>query len=440
MVNVSSNPGEVAPSYSPAPASTNVAAMAMVTTLFFFWGFVTVLNDILVPHLKTIFDLNYAKVMLIQFAFFSAYFIFSIPSAKLVDAIGYKKTMVTGLFTMGVGALLFIPAASAASFPLFLVALMTLAAGITALQVAANPYVAVLGPPETASSRLNLTQAFNSLGTTIGPYLGGLLILNANFKGTGETRQMSADVLQAYRVQEASSVKLPYLVIGLALIIFGIIIAMFKLPDIPGAARHSGSGVKASLWKHRQLVFGTIGIFVYVGAEVSIGSFLINYFGQPEIGSFPEFAAAKYVTYYWGGAMVGRFIGSAILQKVKTGTVLAVAAITACALVCISMLTTGHVAMWSIIAVGLFNSIMFPSIFTLGIAELGPLTGDGSGMMVMAIVGGAILPLLQGVLADRIGIHHAFIIPAICYLYILYYALWGSRPTPVVVDPVLVAQ
>ena len=440
MVNVSSNPGEIAPSYSPAPASTNIAAMSLVTALFFFWGFVTVLNDILVPHLKSIFDLNYTKVILIQFAFFSAYAIFSIPSAKLVDAIGYKKTMVTGLFTMGVGALLFIPAANAASFPLFLVALMTLAAGITALQVAANPYVAVLGPPETASSRLNLTQAFNSLGTTIGPYIGGLLILNANFKGTGETRQMSADVLQAYRVQEASSVKVPYLVIGLALIIFGLVIAMFKLPAIPGAARHAGASVKASLWKYRQLVFGAIGIFVYVGAEVSIGSFLINYFGQPEIGSLPEFAAAKYVTYYWGGAMVGRFIGSAILQKVKTGTVLAIAAITACALVCISMLTTGHVAMWSIIAVGLFNSIMFPSIFTLGIAELGPLTGDGSGMMVMAIVGGAILPLLQGALADRIGIHHAFIIPAICYIYILYYALWGSRPTPVVTQTPVVAQ
>ena len=440
MVNVSSNPGEIAPSYSPAPASTNIAAMSLVTALFFFWGFVTVLNDILVPHLKSIFDLNYTKVILIQFAFFSAYAIFSIPSAKLVDAIGYKKTMVTGLFTMGVGALLFIPAANAASFPLFLVALMTLAAGITALQVAANPYVAVLGPPETASSRLNLTQAFNSLGTTIGPYVGGLLILNANFKGTGETRQMSADVLQAYRVQEASSVKVPYLVIGLALIIFGLVIAMFKLPAIPGAARHAGTSVKASLWKYRQLVFGAIGIFVYVGAEVSIGSFLINYFGQPEIGSLPEFAAAKFVTYYWGGAMVGRFIGSAILQKVKTGTVLAIAAITACVLVCISMLTTGHAAMWSIIAVGLFNSIMFPSIFTLGIAELGPLTGDGSGMMVMAIVGGAILPLLQGALADRIGIHHAFIIPAICYIYILYYALWGSRPTPVVTQTPVVAQ
>ena len=313
MANVST--GTTAASYSTPPSSTNLAAMAMVTTLFFFWGFVTVLNDILVPHLKAIFDLNYARVMLIQFAFFSAYFIFSIPSAKIVDAIGYKKTMVTGLFTMGVGALLFIPAASTASFPLFLGALMILAAGITALQVAANPYVTVLGPPETASSRLNLTQAFNSLGTTIGPYLGGLLILNASFKGSDETRQMSAAVLQAYRVQEASSVKLPYLIIGIALIIFGVIIGLFKLPAIPGAVRHDGIAVKTSLWKYRQLVFGAIGIFVYVGAEVSIGSFLINYFGQHEIGGLTELAAAKYVTYYWGGAMVGRFIGSAILQK-----------------------------------------------------------------------------------------------------------------------------
>jgi MFS transporter, FHS family, L-fucose permease len=429
MANVTTNSGAAPASYSAPPSSTNVAALAMVTTLFFFWGFVTVLNDILVPHLKSIFDLNYAKVMLIQFAFFSAYFIFSIPSSKIVDAIGYKKTMVTGLFTMGVGALLFIPAASAASFPLFLVALMILAAGITALQVAANPYVAVLGPPATASSRLNLTQAFNSLGTAIGPYLGGLLILNANFKGTGETRQMSVDVLQAYRVHEASSVKLPYLIIGLALFLFGVIISMFKLPAIPGAVRQDSTTVKTSLWKYRQLIFGAIGIFVYVGAEVSIGSFLINYFGQPEIGGLPELTAAKYVTYYWTGAMVGRFIGSAILQKVKTGTVLAFAAIAACLLVCISMLTTGHIAMWSIILVGLFNSVMFPSIFTLGIAELGPLTGDGSGILVMAIVGGALLPLLQGVMADRIGIHHAFILPAVCYLYILYYAVRGSRPT-----------
>src|ERR1700704_5424139 len=240
MAIVNTNTPPKAPSYSPAPASTNIAAMAMVTALFFFWGFVTVLNDILVPHLKSIFDLNYARVMLIQFAFFSAYFIFSIPSAKIVDAIGYKKTMVTGLFTMGVGALLFIPAASNASFPLFLIALMTLAAGITALQVAANPYVAVLGLPETASSRLNLAQAFNSLGTTIGPYLGGLLILTAVPQSMDVVRQMSTDALQVYRIHEASSVKLPYLIIGLALFVLGILIALFKLPAMPGAELHKG--------------------------------------------------------------------------------------------------------------------------------------------------------------------------------------------------------
>ncbi len=369
--------------------------------------------------------------MLIQFAFFSAYFIFSIPSAKLIDSIGYKKTMVAGLLTMGAGAFLFIPAATVASYPLFLAALMVLAAGITALQVAANPYVAVLGPPETASSRLNLTQAFNSLGTVLGPYLGGLLILNANSKSMTETRNMAAQALQTYRIQEASSVKLPYLIIGLALVSFATLIATFKLPAMPGAERHGESGPKTSLWKYRQLVFGAIGIFVYVGAEVSIGSFLINYFSQSGIGNLTEVAAARYVALYWGGAMVGRFVGSAILQKVRTGIVLSVAAVAACSLVCISMLSTGHVAMWSIIFVGLFNSVMFPSIFTLGIAKLGPLTGDGSGILIMAIVGGAILPVLQGALADRIGIHHAFIIPAVCYLYILFYALRGSRPVEV---------
>jgi FHS family L-fucose permease-like MFS transporter len=403
-------------------------ALAMVTTLFFFWGFVTVLNDILVPHLKNIFDLSYAKVMLIQFAFFSAYFIFSIPAAKIIDAIGYKKTMVTGLVTMGAGAFLFIPAATVPSYPLFLGALMVLAAGITALQVAANPYVAVLGKPETASSRLNLTQAFNSLGTTIGPYVGGLLILHARAQDIPANSQMSAQVLQAYRVQEASSVKLPYLILGVALIIFAVIIGMFKLPAMPGAERHGEAGAKVSLRKYRHLVLGVIGIFVYVGAEVSIGSFLINYFTQPNIGNLSEVLASKYVSYYWGGAMIGRFIGSAILQKVRTGGVLGVAAIAAALLVCTSMLTFGQVAMWSIILVGFFNSVMFPSIFTLGIAELGPLTGDGSGLLIMAIVGGAILPVAQGALADHLGIHHAFFLPVLCYLYIVYYAFRGSRP------------
>jgi MFS transporter, FHS family, L-fucose permease len=427
MVNVSVKSSGTASENS----ETHRGALAILTSLFFMWGFVTVLNDILVPHLKAIFDLSYAKVMLIQFAFFSAYFIFSIPSAKLIDWVGYKRTMVVGLMTVGVGALLFLPAATAASYVLFLGALMVLAAGITALQVAANPYVAVLGPERTSSSRLNLTQAFNSLATTIGPYLGGMLILSANPKTMEEVRQMPAQALQAYRVQEASSVKTPYLIIGLALILLAIIIGMLKLPPMPQAERHGEAGLKTSLWKYRHLVLGAVGIFVYVGAEVSIGSFLINYFTQKEIGNITEMAASRLLIFYWGGAMVGRFIGSAILQKLRTGMVLGTAAIAACTLVCISMLTSGHVAMWSILLVGFFNSIMFPSIFTLGIAKLGPLTGDGSGMLVMAIVGGAILPVAQGALADRIGIHHAFIIPAVCYLYIFYYAIRGSRPVGV---------
>ena len=402
------------------------AALAMVTVLFFFWGFVTVLNDILVPHLKAIFELNYAKVMLIQFAFFSAYFLFSIPSAKVIDTIGYKKTMVGGLLTMGVGAFLFLPAASAPSFPLFLGALMVLAAGITALQVAANAYVAVLGPPETASSRLNWAQAFNSLGTTVGPYLGGLFILGSNSR-VGLS-QLSTEALNAYRVQEASSVKLPYTVIGIALILFAVTIGLFKLPPMPEAERHGQQGPGASIWKYSHLVLGMVGIFVYVGAEVSIGSFLINYLSQPEIGNLSELAAARYVSYYWFGAMVGRFAGSAILRRVQTGTLLGICAGAAVLLVCTTMLTTGPVAVWSVILVGLFNSIMFPSIFTLGIAKLGPLTGDGSGLLIMAIVGGAILPVAQGAIADRIGVHHAFLLPVLCYLYIVYYAFRGSRP------------
>jgi len=406
-------------------------ALAMVTVLFFFWGFVTVLNDILVPHLKSVFDLNYTRVMLIQFAFFSAYFLFSIPSAKVIDAIGYKKTMVVGLVTMGLGAFLFIPAASALSYPLFLGALMVLAGGITALQVAANAYVAVLGPPETASSRLNLTQAFNSLGTAIGPYLGGMFILGTVVENKDVIARMSNEALHAFRVQQAATVKFPYLVIGFALLVFAGLIGLFKLPAIPEVERHADGRHEGSMWKYRHLLLGCVGIFLYVGAEVSIGSFLINYFKEPEIGNLPELVGARYVAYYWLGAMVGRFIGSAVLQRIETQTALGVAAFCAMALVLLSMLTTGHVAMWSIIIVGFFNSIMFPSIFTLGIAKLGPRTGDGSGLLIMAIVGGAIIPVMQGAIADRIGVHHAFLLPVICYLYIAYYALQGAEPVGV---------
>ncbi len=412
--------------------STNKAALITVTTLFFMWGLLTCLNDILVPHLKSIFDLNYAEAMLIQFAFFSAYFFFSIPSGKVINWIGYKKTMVAGLFTMGLGAFLFIPAASVPSFPLFLVALLVLATGITSLQVSANPYVAVLGPAATASSRLNLTQAFNSLGTTIAPFLGSLFILSSSPKSMDEVRQMAPLARQAYRLQEASSVKLPYLGLSLALFALAIVITKFKLPAIREAEAHGAAGSRAakSVWKYRHLVLGAVGIFVYVGAEVSIGGFLANYISQPAIGNMSVRVAARYVSLYWGGAMVGRFIGAEILQKVTTGKVLGTAAIIASSLVCTSMLTSGHVAMAAILLVGLFNSVMFPSIFTLGLAELGPLTGEGSGVLVMAIVGGAVIPVLEGVLADRVGIQHAFLPVALCYVYIVYYAFRGSRPRP----------
>jgi MFS transporter, FHS family, L-fucose permease len=395
------------------------APLAIVTTLFFMWGFLTCLNDILVPHLKSIFDLNYAQVMLIQFAFFGAYFLFSIPSAKIIDAMGYQRSMVVGLLTMGIGAFLFVPAASAPSFALFLVALIVLAAGITCLQVAANPYVTVLGKPATASSRLNLTQAFNSLGTFLAPFFGGLLILSAAPKSMDEVRALAP---------EAATVKTPYVGLGIALVLLAVAIGSFHLPKIPQAQHKVGEKVSDSIWRHPNLIFGAIGIFVYVGAEVSIGSFLVNYFTQPEIGGLTERVAASFVSFYWGGAMVGRFIGSGLLQKMKTGQLLGICAVCAAALVALSMLTTGHFAMYSIILVGFFNSIMFPSIFTLGVAELGPLTGDGSGVMIMAIVGGAIIPLAQGAIADRIGIHHAFFLPVICYLYILFFALSGSKP------------
>ena len=397
-------------------------AMAMVTTLFFMWGFLTCLNDILVPHLKAIFDLNYAKVMLIQFAFFSAYFLFSLPSGKVIDWFGYKRTMVTGLCTMAIGALLFIPAASVPSYPLFLGALMVLAGGMTLLQVSANPYVAVLGPVRTASSRLNLTQAFNSLGTFVAPYVGSVLILSGTVLTAAEMAVLSPDQLHAYRVEQASSVKLPYLAFAIVLLLLALIIAFYKLPVIEAAESHHGEAklLHDSVFKHRNLVFAAIGIFVYVGAEVSIGSFLVNYMKEPYIANYPEKVAAKFLVFYWGGAMIGRFLGSAVLRRVPTRKVLGIAAAIAALLVLTSIANTGHVAMWSILAVGFFNSIMFPSIFTLGIDGLGKLTSRGSAVLVAAIVGGAIIPELQGILADRIGIHHAFILPVICYGYIVY--------------------
>jgi FHS family L-fucose permease-like MFS transporter len=410
---------------------TDVRAMSIATTLFFMWGFLTSLNDILIPHLKAIFDLNYTKVMLVQFAFFSSYFVFALPAGKIVEWVGYKRTMIIGLLTMTAGALLFLPASRVPSFALFLGALIVLAAGITALQVAANPYVANLGPQRTASSRLNLAQAFNSFGTFLAPIFGGYVILSRIPKAI-DAPGLTGAALRASREQQASSVQLPYLGIALTLIAIAIALALVKLPPMhftrdlrPGEADMATTD---KLRNHPQLFLGAIGIFLYVGAEVAIGSFLINYFQLPAIGNLTAREASLYVSLYWGGAMLGRFIGSAILRRFSTGVVLGIAAAIACLLVVVSMLTFGHVAMVSIIAVGFFNSIMFPSIFTLGIAGLGPLTGRGSSVMIAAIVGGAIIPLIQGKIADSsIGIHHAFVLPVLCYLYIGSFGFTRAR-------------
>lgn len=418
-------------------SNTNyTTALTILTSLFFMWGFITCLNDILIPHLKQVFSLNYAEAMLIQFCFFTAYFIVSLPSGMIVEKIGYKRGIIIGLATAGVGCLVFYPAAGLRSYPLFLLALFILASGITLLQVAANPYVAILGKPETASSRLNLTQAFNSLGTTIAPLFGSLIILSLAVKTAEELQKLSPAQLTAYQLAEASSVQAPYLGLAAALLIIAGIFALVKLPEIEaGSVAASGGNGKSyddvhkSAWGYKHLYLGAIGIFVYVGAEVSIGSFLVNYFGSKDILSMPAAQAGNFVAFYWGGAMVGRFIGSGLQRVVKPARVLAFNAFVAALLVITSMSTFGYFAMWSILLVGLFNSIMFPTIFTLAIDGLGKHTGQGSGILCMAIVGGAIIPVIQGLIADRIGVHHAFILPVICYMFIAYYGIKGHVPS-----------
>lgn len=414
---------------SAGPTTNAKSALAMVMTLFFLWGFITCLNDILIPHLKSVFTLSYAEVMLVQTFFFSAYFVFALPTGKVIEWIGYKWTMVSGLLIMAVGALAFIPAASVPSFPLFLVALAIVAAGMTFLQVSANPYVTVLGPARTGSSRLNLAGAFNSFGTTIAPYIGSLFILGAVPLTAVQLRNLSPAAFHAYQLEQAGVVKFPYFIIAVILTSFAVAMALYKLPKIqthdPASAADGHDAPK--IWHQHHLLYAVVAIFVYVGAEVSIGSFLVNYLSQPEIGNMTEKAAAVYVTFYWGSAMIGRLGGAGITQKLRAGPVLGVAAVIAFALVITSMLSYGHIAMWSLILVGLFNSIMWPNIFALGLAELGHLTNQGSSLLVAAVIGGAILPLLQGAVADRIGIHHAFFIPALCYVYLCFFGFQGSK-------------
>jgi FHS family L-fucose permease-like MFS transporter len=403
-------------------AGSNAGPLVIVTILFFMWGLLTSLNDVLIPHLKSIYTLTYVQAMLVQFCFFGAYFIVSLPAGALIRRIGYQKGAVAGLLIAAAGCALFYPAAQS-GYGLFLFAFFVLASGITILQVAANPYVTVLGPARTASSRLTLTQAFNSLGTTIGPALGGVLILSAAAVGADRVAAMSAAEQAAHRAQEAATVQGPYLALAAALAILAVLFALARLPKVDhedGAAAVDGQG---SAWRHRHLVLGAIAIFVYVGGEVSIGSFLINFLGEPQIAGLSHAAAAQYVSLYWGGALVGRFIGFAVMRYVSPGKTLAFNALGAIALVLVAAFGEGSTAMWAILAVGLCNSIMFPTIFSMALHGLGRYTGQGSGILCMAIVGGAIVPFVQGAVADGAGLQPSFLVPAACYLFILFYGV-----------------
>ena len=412
-------PGGAAPVYR--------SALILLATLFFMWGFITVINNTLLPHLKAVFDLNYTQTTLIESVWFVAYFVASIPSAKLIERIGYQKSLVLGLAIMAGGALLMIPAARIPSYGVVLTALFVIASGITLLQVAANPYVAVIDPPETASSRLNLVQAFNSMGTTLAPLFGGYLILARSTSGT--RIDGAAEMTMAERLADAQSVQLPYLIVAGVLVLLAIVIARFNLPSLGASTRRAAAEERHhhSLWRHRNLVFGVPAIFIYLIAEIGVSNLFINFVSAPEIGNISHAQASNYLFLLWGGMMVGRFAGSFLMRTVPAERVLAVAAIGAFVVMLITTFASGPVAMWSLISVGLFHSIMFPTIFTLGIRGLGPLTEEGSGLLIMAIAGGALV-IIQGWLADRVGLQLSFLLTAACELYVLFYALWGARP------------
>lgn len=416
-------------------------AFIFLTSLFFLWGFITVLVDSLIPRIRDLFTLTYFQAGLVQFAFFGAYFVLSIPAGFLLSKIGYKKGIVLGLITMAVGCALFYPAASYRTFPVFLLAYFILAGGITILQVAANPYVAVLGSEEGASSRLNLSQAFNSLGTSIAPILGASFILSDKVKSKEEIASLGQAAKDAYLTAEAAAVQSPFIIITVMILLLAVVFMRVRLPQMLSNAPKNGY---LMLLKNKSLMLGALGIFIYVGAEVSIGSYLVNYFYDMKLTSVIKESnmlssisstllgkslsgvddygiLGSFVTFYWSGAMIGRFIGSYLTNIIKPARVLSFFAIGALALICISAQTTGLIAMLSILAVGLFNSIMFPTIFSLSLEGLEDLKPQASGILCTMIVGGAIIPPMYGYLTDLYGFKWALSLLIICYLYIYFF-------------------
>lgn len=426
------------------------APFIIVTSLFFMWGFITVMVDALIPRLKDVFELTFLQAGMVQFAWFAAYGLISIPGGNLIERIGYKRGILTGLGLASLGCLLFYPAAATRMYPLFLLALFVVAGGITILQVAANPYISVLGSPEKASSRLNLAQAFNSLGTTIAPIVAASFLLSDKILNSDEQSALTESALDAYRAAEAAAVQGPFVALALAFGVLALLMGMSKLPRILGGTARGGYG---TVLQNKRLVYGAIGIFVYVGAEVAIGSYMVNYgleLGVDQIirdsavlSSMASLAASiggkslagmdtkgligALLTFYWGGAMIGRFIGSAVMNRMEPQRLLGFFALCAAAMTILSVSSTGVTALLALLSVGLFNSIMFPTIFTLGISELGDLKPLGSGVLCTAIVGGAIIPPAVGGLADQFGFSLALILPVLCYFYIQYYAMRVAR-------------
>ncbi len=424
----------------------------IVTSLFFTWGFITVLVDALIPRLRDVFTLTYFQAGLVQVAFFGAYFMVSLPGGAIVSKIGYKKGIVLGLAVMALGCFLFLPASSIRVFPLFLLALFVLAGGMTLLQVAANPYVVALGPEKTASSRLTLAQAFNSLGTAIAPLVAASFILGSEVLSPDAQSTLSSGELSAYRVTEAAAVRVPFMALALALVLVSVIFRFLHLPTVSGNEKRAEEGYGFAL-KHRGLMLGALGIFVYVGAEVTIGSYIVNYLlsldipnliqTSPQVSGWieklsgmkiadmnPSRIAGTFVTFYWTGAMFGRFVGSLFSRLMSPARLLAIYAVIAALLCLASGFGSGFIAVWSLLSVGLFNSIMFPTIFSLAINSMPHSRSQGSGVLCAAIVGGAVVPPLFGLAADISSFTAAFFLPAICYVYIAVYGLIQKESNP----------
>ncbi len=420
-------------SSDPLPAADHPAAGVdapdlrwFVFALFFVFGGITSLNDVIIPKLKDLFTLSYAQAMLVQSAFFAAYFLVSLPASIIVRRNGYMRTAAVGVATMAVGCLLFIPASASGMFGVFLLALFVLAAGITTVQVVANPLISLLGKPQTAHSRLTFAQAFNSLGTTIFPYVGSILILGS--LATVVPESLSGAALDAYRTQETQVVVRAYLGLAAALVILAVVIWLRRHRLVETPAKEISLFQGFTLLRRRRFGLGALCIFLYVGAEVAIGSLIVNYLMQASTMGLAEQDAGKHVPFYWGGALVGRFIGAYLLSKVSPGKLLAAVGSGSILLILMAINTSGAPSGWALLAIGLCNSIMFPTIFSLACEGLGARAAEGSGVICVAIVGGAIVPPLTGYVADLVGLRLALLVPALCYAIIVAYGIYARQP------------